>query len=386
MSAPVASGPTTMNHIFHQHTTELQTEPPHLYGRWRRDPLMRVVSGLGKYWFPFWAPLAPLYETAVDDHTLHLEVIGREIVAQDENVIALTFAAADRAVLPEWHPGAHLDLHLESGRMRSYSLCGDPGERRSYRIAVRRIPDGGGGSIEVHDTLDVGDSVTIKGPRNAFPLALPGYGSPARRLRFVAAGIGITPILPMAAMAERLGLDWSMVYCGRSAESIPFIAELARYGDKVTVRTDDVDGLPTMAELVGPTDPGDGALAVYCCGPVPMLESLRRHLDGRGDVELHFERFSPPPILDGTAFELRLKSTGETVPVAADESALTALRRVRPDAAYSCQQGFCGTCKLRTTGGEIDHRDNLLTEPERADGYFLPCVSRCHGESLDLDA
>ncbi|GAA3954107.1 PDR/VanB family oxidoreductase [Gordonia caeni] len=375
-----------MNHILHPHTTEMTTEPPHLYGRWQRDPLMRVTTGIRKAWFPFWNTFTRLHPLPEDDGLQTLEIVDREVVAQDENVIALTFAAPSRAVLPEWFPGAHLDLHLESGRMRSYSLCGDPGDRRAYRIAVRRIPDGGGGSIEVHDTLAVGDSVSIRGPRNAFPLALPGFGSSARRLRFVAAGIGITPILPMLAMADRYGVEWSMIYSGRSPESIPFIDELARYGDKITVRTDDVDGLPTMDELVGPCPASDAELAVYCCGPVPMLEGLRAHLVGRGDVELHFERFSPPPILDGTAFDVVLNSTGEKITVADDESTLTAIRKVRPAVPYSCQQGFCGTCKMRTTAGAVDHRDNLLTEPERAAGYFLPCVSRCDSGELAVDA
>ena len=43
---------------------------------------------------------------------------------------------------------------------------------------MRRIPDGGGGSIEVHDDLAVGSTVTTSGPRNAFPLTVPGFGSP----------------------------------------------------------------------------------------------------------------------------------------------------------------------------------------------------------------
>lgn len=374
-----------MNHIFHEHTTQLTTEPPHLYGRWRRDPLLRLATGIRRAWFPFWGALEKLRPLPEDTGLQLLEIVDRQVVARDENVIALTFAAADRAVLPEWHPGAHLDLHLVSGRMRSYSLCGDPGDRRTYRIAVRRIPAGGGGSIEIHDTLRVGDAVPIRGPRNAFPVALPGHGSPARRLRFIAAGIGITPILPMLAMADRFGIEWTMLYSGRSAESIPFLAELERYGDRVTVRTDDVDGLPGMDDLVGPCPPAEAGLAVYCCGPVVMLESLRRHLAGRRDVELHFERFSPPPIVDGTEFEVVLNSTGERITVAADVSTLTAIRAVRPDLPYSCQQGFCGTCRLRATSGEVEHRDGLLTEPERAAGDFLPCVSRCHGAELAVD-
>ena len=93
--------------------------------------------------------------------------------------------------------------------------------RDSYRIAVRRIPDGGGGSIEVHDGLTVGAMVTTGGPRNAFPLSVPGYGSPTRRFRFIAGGIGITPILPMLRQAQRLGIDWSMVYVGATRTACP---------------------------------------------------------------------------------------------------------------------------------------------------------------------
>ena len=142
------------------------------------------------------------------DRTITLRVVERQVVAHDQNVVALTLADPDHRPLPPWHPGAHLDVHLPSGRVRQYSLCGDPAARDTYRIAVRRIPDGGGGSIEVHDHLAVGATVTSNGPRNAFPLTVPGYGSPARRFRFIAGGIGITPILPMLApgAAPRRGL------------------------------------------------------------------------------------------------------------------------------------------------------------------------------------
>ena len=103
-------------------------------------------------------------------------VTQRWVVAHDENVVALTFAAADGKSLPRWFPGAHIDIHLPSGRLRQYSLCGNAEVTDSYRIAVRRIPDGGGGSIEVHDELAVGAAVTTGGPRNAFPLSISGYG------------------------------------------------------------------------------------------------------------------------------------------------------------------------------------------------------------------
>jgi ferredoxin-NADP reductase len=318
---------------------------------------------------------------APTDPTLTLTVVDRQVMARDENVVALTLAAADGAMLPAWHPGAHLDIHLPSGRVRQYSLCGDPDRRTSYRIAVRRIPDGGGGSIEAHDQLPVGSTVTTSGPRNAFPLSVPGHGSPTRRVRFIAGGIGITPILPMLGLAQRLGVDWSMIYVGRSAESIPFLDEVRQFGDRVQIRTDDIDGLPGADDLLGECLSGT---TVYACGPAPMLTAIRQRLIGRDDVELHFERFAAPPVIDGEPFTVSAASS--TVSVAADETLLAALQRAGVDAPYSCQQGFCGTCRIKVLNGVVQHRDTLLTEPERDAGMMLSCVSRAAaGDHLTLE-
>lgn len=360
----------------------MTSAPPHLRGRYRRDPAMRIASAIGKVWFPLWGTFTQVRIPDPADPITTLRVVGREVVAHDNNVVALTMAAPDGGELTPWYAGAHLDLLLPSGRMREYSLCGDPADRHRYRIAVRRIPDGGGGSIEVHDTLAVGSIVRIKGPRNAFPLAAPGHGSPAKKLRFIAGGIGITPILPMLSAAHRLGLDWSMVYTGRDTGTLPFLEELTDYDDKVTIRTDDRHGLPSAADLLGPMDAGT---AVYCCGPPPMLDAIRTELLGRDDVELHFERFSPPPVENGRPFTVTLASTGQQIPVSATESALAAIRRELPSVPYSCQQGFCGTCKVRVQDGTVDHRDNILTAPERDAGVMLTCVSRAAGDHLRLD-
>ncbi|BBZ24832.1 ferredoxin [Mycolicibacter hiberniae] len=356
--------------------------PPHLYGRWRHDPLLWLSDLLAKVAIPTFSVLMRRRRLAEPEQTRQLRVVGREIVAHDKDVVALTLAAVDDKPLARWTPGAHLDLLLPSGRMREYSLCGDPADSGSYRIAVRRIPDGGGGSIEVHDTLLPGATVTVKGPRNGMPMAVPGFGSPARHLRFVAGGIGITPILPMLRAAERLGLDWSMVYTGRSADSIPFIAEVQQFGAKVRVRTDDTQGLPRAADLIGDVP---GATALYACGPPAMLEVLRQGLMDRTDVELHYERFSAPPVLDGKAFTVTLARSGTTVTVGADQSALAAILAVEPATPYSCKQGFCGTCRVRVVDGTVDHRDQTLTDTERSRGDMLVCVSRAAGDHLMID-
>ncbi len=357
--------------------------PPSISGRWRHDVVLGIADASVNALWAISGAVRKMKPPSEPDRLLGLTVADRQVVARDQDVVALTLVAADGQRLPRWHPGAHLDIHLPSGRLRQYSLCGDPTDTDSYRIAVRRIADGGGGSVEVHDGLPIGAAVTTHGPRNAFPLTVPGYGSPAQRFRFIAGGIGITPILPMLALAQRLGVDWSMVYAGRSADSLPFIDEVTRFGDRVEIRTDDVSGLPTAAELL--SDCQDGT-TVYACGPAPLLTAIRAELAGRDDVELHFERFAAAPVVDGTEFTVSISSTGQEVAVGADETLLTALRRSDVAAPYSCQQGFCGTCRTRVVAGDVDHRDTLLTEPERAGGMMLVCVSRAaDGERLTLD-
>ena len=311
-----------------------------------------------------------------------LTVVDRRMVARDENVVALTLAAPDRAALPPWHPGSHLDIHLPSGRIRQYSLCGEPGLRSAYRIAVRRIPDGGGGSIEVHDGLDVGATVSTGGPRNAFPFTVPGYGSPARRVRFVAGGIGITPILPMLAPGGRLGVDWSMVYTGRSLDSIPFLDEVRRFGDRVRIRTDDVDGVPDADELLGV--PGcHHRLRVRARADADAAAPPR--LAGRDDVELHFERFAAAPVVDRGRIHRHAAGSGRNVTVAPDDFCwppCSARRRGPVLVPAGILRHLPRPCPGRccAASGYVAHR----TRAGRRDDSDLR-VARRRGEHLVLD-
>jgi ferredoxin-NADP reductase len=357
--------------------------PPSVSGRRRHDIALGIADTSVSALWAISGAIRKMKPPPDPDRVLSLRVVDRQVVAHDQDVVALTLASADGRPLPRWYPGSHLDIALPSGRLRQYSLCGDPADTGHYRIAVRRIVDGGGGSIEVHDGLPVGSGVATHGPRNAFPLTVPGYGSPTHRVHFIAGGIGITPILPMLALAERLGVDWSMLYAGRSRDSLPFIDEVSRFADRITIRTDDVAGVPTAADLIG--DCAEGT-AVYACGPAAMLTAIRSGLVGHDNVELHFERFGAPPVVDGREFTVSIASTGQDVVVGGDETLLTALRRSNVAAPYSCQQGFCGTCRTRVMSGAVDHRDTLLTDPERASGMMLVCISRAaNGEQLLLD-
>ncbi|WP_158889216.1 PDR/VanB family oxidoreductase [Amycolatopsis anabasis] len=309
------------------------------------------------------------------DRDLRLRI--EEVRAEAEGVVSLRLTAPEGGPLPFWRPGAHLDLRLPSGRIRQYSLCGDPDDRFAYRVAVRRIADGGGGSREVHDTLWAGMLLTVRGPRNAFPFVR------CESYLFIAGGIGITPILPMVRRAAARGDDWRLVYTGRDLGSMPFRAELAELDpDRIWIRPDTEYGIPASgAELLEGVRPG---ATVYCCGPIPMITSVRVDLPASGAKAVHFERFSAPPIVDGKPFRIALHRSGRILDVPADRSALEVVREALPDVAYSCRQGFCRTCKVRVLSGEVEHRDGALTGTERADTMLI-CVSRSRGGTVTLD-
>ncbi|GAA5064375.1 PDR/VanB family oxidoreductase [Nocardia callitridis] len=324
-------------------------------------------------------PSAPLLSRSnpVRRSGFDLDVVVESVRTEAEDVRVVHLVAPDGGRLPTWTPGSHLDVFLPSGRQRQYSLCGDPADRRQYRIAVRRIADGGGGSCEVHEALLPGAALRIRGPRNGF-----SFVNTAPTYLFVAGGIGITPILPMVRVAAAAGARWKLVYLGRSRATMPFLPELVGYGDNVEVYPDDEYGIADIPEVIARAEPG---AAVYVCGPPPVLAAAQRCTFAvNPTASLHTERFSAAPVLDGEPFELRLARTATTVTVGADETALAAVRRVFPGVAYSCQQGFCGTCKVAVLAGEVEHRDRILLDAERKD-RMLTCVSRAAGDSLVLD-
>ncbi|MCX3062807.1 PDR/VanB family oxidoreductase [Streptomyces beihaiensis] len=311
---------------------------------------------------------------------LRLLVARHETVA--DGVVQLRL---EGRALPSWTPGAHLDLVLPSGLLRQYSLCGDPEDTSSYTVATRLIPEdegGRGGSREVHEQLRAGVEVEVRGPRNRFPLDV---DAPAHL--FVAGGIGITPILPMLRAVEAGGGRWTLLYGGRTRASMPFLEEIEKLGGpdgtasgRVTVVAEDEGGRPDLGAALAAAEPGT---AVYCCGPEGLMAAVEEALPGH--CALHLERFAPRNTADGNGpFEVELRRTGTVVDVPADSTVLAAVRAEVPGIPYSCEQGFCGTCQQRVLEGEVDHRDELLTDAER-DGSMLICVSRARGERLVLD-
>lgn len=308
------------------------------------------------------------------------QLVVRRATWEADGVMSLELVDGHGGELPGWEPGAHLDLVLPSGRVRQYSLCGDPDDPSRYRIAVLREPNGRGGSAEIHDTALVGRVVELRGPRNRFSL------EPASTYLFIAGGIGITPILPMVAAAEEAGTPYRVVYGGRSLASMAFRDELPR-GEQVRLVAEDTDGRPDLATLVKETPQG---AAVYACGPAGMLDALAE-VCTRAGRELCLERFegdgaASAEAASGGSFEVELRRTGATVRVGADELMLDKIREVCPGLTTSCEEGFCGTCETAVLEGIPEHHDTILNEKEREAGKtMMVCVGRSKSSRLVLD-
>ena len=305
----------------------------------------------------------------------------------------LRLRAPDGGALPPFEPGAHLRVQVRlpdgSSDWRAYSLIRFDDEKSAapteYRIAVRLEAQGRGGSRFMHDVaaLAEGGLLQVEPPKNDFALQ-----AHAGCVWLLAGGIGVTPLIAMAARRRAQGLPVRMFYAGRSRAQLAYLDELqALLGPDLQLHLDDEAGAPPdIAALLA----GMGAQdALYVCGPAPMLEAAQAQAAALGwpPGRLHFEVFNAPAAQQGDhAFELVLAASGRTLQVGAEQTILQCLIDAGCDPIFDCQRGECGVCAAPVLEGEIDHRDFVLTAREKAEGTVIQtCVSRAKGTRLVLD-
>ena len=312
-----------------------------------------------------------------------LKLVIRSVQFPADRIVSLELGFSDGSPLPSWTPGAHIDLHLPSGLVRSYSLYGDPRDRNSYHIAVLDVENGRGGSSEVHRVAIPGAKLSTSVPRNSFRM------EPARQYLFLAGGVGVTPLLPMAREASRAGAPWTFVYGGRTRASMAFLDVLSSLpGGRLTAVPQDELGLPDLAGAFTALPAGGAA---YCCGPAGMLEAAATiGASIRPDIPVRIERFqAPAQPLAGAAdspFEVELARSGLTIEVPPGVSVLDAVRTRIPGVLSNCEQGICSACETEVLAGVPDHRDAVLTPKEKAaNRYMMICVSRSRTPRLVLD-
>jgi vanillate O-demethylase ferredoxin subunit len=283
------------------------------------------------------------------------------------------------ANFPSFTPGAHIEVTLQPGLKRSYSLLNDPAEPDAYEIGVQLDPESRGGSQHIHEHWRPGQVIEVSEPRNLFPLK-----EDADHSILIAGGIGITPMLSMMSRLERLDRSWEMHYAVRSRNRAAFLQRLEGLPN-VRVTIDDEPDTPRL-DLKRLIASASANAHVYCCGPSGMLTAFREQGGPLGD-RMHFEYFSADAeIANEGGYRLELKRTRKVIEVVAGETMLDALLGAGVDVSFACFEGVCGSCRVPVLEGVPDHRDQFLTQEEKdANNAVMACCSGARTTSLTLD-
>ena len=315
-----------------------------------------------------------------------LQVRVRAIRWQAEGIHAFELVDPEGHELPGFEPGAHVDVHLPGGAVRSYSLAGDPAERRHWTLGVLREAQGRGGSQAMHERVRVGETLTLGSPRNAFPLA-----ADAAHSILLAGGIGITPLKSMAHALAAVGRSFELHYCARSHRNAAFLDELRALVPEGRLHLhfdggDPARGLDITGLLAAPA-PG---CHVYFCGPGGFMKACAAAASHWPAGAVHSEHFKAPErevrpagAVDG-GFEVKLARSGITVQVKPEQSIVRAMELAGQRVPTSCLSGLCGACKVSVLEGEVDHQDFILSDEEKRTCMTV-CVSRAKSACLVLD-
>jgi len=311
------------------------------------------------------------------------EYVVRQMTWEAEDVLSIVLAREGEHV-PEWTFGAHIDLIMRNDLIRQYSLCSDPTDRSQWTIAVLREPNSAGGSRYIHEILRPGMTVLATQPRNNFPLV------DAEHYLFVAGGIGVTPLLPMAKYLDTHQKDWKMLYGGRRRASMAFRDQLSGLTSKVDIAPEDEFGLLDLRGAIEAT-PQD--TAIYCCGPEPLIAALEAQCLASGRGAPHVERFNARPAFatespqdENAPFELVLAKSDRHFTIPSDKTITQVLAAERVFVPTSCTEGYCGVCETVVLEGVPDHRDDYLMPEVRATNTrIMVCCSRSKTPVLVID-
>lgn len=309
-----------------------------------------------------------------------------QLAAQGASNISVRLEPLPGQTLPGFEAGAHIDVFLPNGLIRQYSIASAPFMRDHYELCIKRESASRGGSLFMHEHLEEGDELEISQPRNLFAL------KPAEHYVLIAAGIGITPLLSMAAELFSKQQSFALHYYTRTVADVAFRERLETLFGKDHIHLHHSDAgrsprqyLPLVLNQPGPDQ------RIYICGPAEFMN----HVEGRlkqlgwpGDC-VHKEAFSATPIVaqdNHGAFEIELRSTGLVYRVPLGQSIANVLTEAGVDIPLSCEQGMCGACITGVLSGQPEHLDMVLTDAERAsNNQMMLCCSRSLSARLVLD-
>ncbi|MFT4020225.1 MAG: PDR/VanB family oxidoreductase [Acinetobacter sp.] len=317
----------------------------------------------------------------------HLNVIVDAMSRQGEGNIAIKLVAASGEKLPEWQAGAHIDVHLPNNIVRQYSLTGHP-QQSCYLICVKKESLSRGGSKFIHEQLRIGQTLKISLPRQAFPLL------PAQHHIFMAAGIGITPILAMLETLEAQQQPFQLFYYVKQPQHVAFAERWLQgfqYGQCSILCSE--HGQSARHQLPECLHSPQANQRLYLCGPESFMlhcQDSALQLNWQQD-QIHLEAFAPMQQHtvnhQQTIFTVKLSSTGQCFDIPEDRTIAQVLIEHDINVPLSCEMGMCGACLTRVYTGEVDHQDTVQTEDEKnaVDQFIALCCSRAKSAMIEID-
>ncbi|WP_414446981.1 2Fe-2S iron-sulfur cluster-binding protein [Burkholderia sp. 22PA0099] len=314
--------------------------------------------------------------------SVHLDAVLHSITWAAKHICLFDLRPERGQHFPAVQAGAHVDIHLANGLIRSYSIVNSQDEGDRYLIAVKNEVTGRGGSRFIHTELRVGQHLRIGAPRNNFRLC-----EDASHSVFIAGGIGITPLYSMIQRLQKLGRSWELHYAAANREYAAFVEQLAKLGSGVHFYFGSDEPNAGVLNIRETIDASNSDSDFYCCGPAGMLADFEAATASIPSSRVHVEYFNArdEPAIEG-GFEVVLQRSGERFTVDSGETILDALIKRGVDVPYSCMEGVCGSCQVGVIEGTPDHRDLILSKEEReANDRMLICCSGSKSAKLVLD-
>ncbi|KAI1173349.1 pyruvate kinase-like protein [Nemania sp. FL0916] len=325
------------------------------------DMAGRLNGDVAMPWLPY---------TLVEKTPLTPRVQKFVFAAEDQNI--------DAAQLQFGHfPHVRVKFGPGDKFTRAYSVVS--GDMSRFELGIARDDNSRGGSVYLHDTLAVGDTMKVaKGhtsSANKWDRDLHAY-----KHIFILGGIGVTAFLGEIRTLAKQCVQFEIHYAVRSRADAAYLDRLPKAQTIVYAKT---EGRRLCVKDIVPPPVGgdrDPHAMIYCCGPAGMLEETRtltRKL-GYPRTHLHFEEFGGGQVGTGDPFDVEIQATGKILHVPQEKSLLQVLNDAGFDIDSSCLAGNCGTCTVDYCRGEVTHQGVALDD-EQMKTTMLACVSRGKG-------
>ncbi len=329
------------------------------------------------------------------------------IHAENHNVKSFTFQSVKPAYF-EFLPGQNITLLLPiDGEevARTYTIASSPTKPHTITI-TNKCMKGGVVTEWMHQHLKVGDQLSALSISGLFSIANDDHAQ-LKPLLLLSGGSGITPMLSFSRYCHDLGLTTDIAFAHHAQSTADFIAyeELQYYQNRHDhfhlhlacdngAQDADWSGPSGFlnADMLQSLVPDFAQRAIYCCGPAPYMDNVKKILHALNyDMAFyHQESFdfaqssaqqeeAPEPVSEEISEGVKIHLSKSNKTIVADKAItiLQSLKKQGIKVPFACAQGVCGTCRTLKVSGDVDmkHQGGLLKKHEQQ-GYILICCSK----------